>query len=152
MLDNDLSKHLWNQVEDVLERIIQENCIKLCPLGFDVLRGKWEFCGLNEAIRVNRYSSDRNEYFAPHKDARYCPSGDERSIFSLVVYLNEDFQGGNTCFYLPRKLKEQTITMNVEEEIEAEGSLEDGFDLVNIVPMTGMAVFLVTTSCMNPPH
>ena len=141
VLDNHLSKHLWDKVKDVLECVIQENCIMLCPLGFDVLRGKWEFCGLNKAIRVNKYSSDRNEYFAPHKDAQYCPSGDERSIFSLVIYLNEGFQGGNTCFYLPKKLKEQTRAMTVEEEIKAEGDLEDGFDLVNIIPMTGMAVF-----------
>ena len=141
VLDKDLSRYLWNQVEDVLERVIQENSIKLCPLGFDVLRGKWEFCGLNEAIRVNRYSSDRNEYFAPHKDAQYCPSGDERSIFSLVVYLNEGFQGGNTCYYLPKKPKEQTRAMTVEEEIKAEGGLEDGFDRVIVFPVTGMAVF-----------
>ena len=35
------------------------------PLGFDVLlRGHWEFCGLNEGVRVNSYSSETGEHFA----------------------------------------------------------------------------------------
>ena len=140
VLDPDLARYLWSRIETVLLHVTQDKDITLCPLGFDVLRGHWEFCGLNEGVRVNRYSSDRREYFAPHKDAQYCPSGDKRSIFSLILYLNEGFQGGGTYFYLPKNVKEESKAMTTEEEIETEGGLENGFDPVNIIPRTGLAV------------
>ena len=105
VLDPDLAKHLWSQIETVLLRVIQDNHITLCPLGFDVLKGNWEFYGLNEGVRVNKYCSEKSNYFAPHKDAQYCPSGDKRSIFLLVLYLNEGFQGGETHFYLPKSVR-----------------------------------------------
>ena len=140
VLDPDLAKYLWSQIEAVLLRVIRDNDITLCPLGFDVLRGNWEFCGLNEGIRMNKYSSKANEYFALHKDAQYCPSGDRRSIFSLILYLNDSFRGGETNFYLPKNIKQQAKAMTTDEEIEAEGGLQKGFDSVNIVPRTGSAV------------
>ena len=140
VLDEDLSKHLWNQIGAILLQVVQDNNISLCPLGFDVLKGSWEFDGVNDAIRINRYSSDKSEYFAPHKDGQYCPSGDRRSIFSLVLYLNEGFKGGETCFYLPKGTKGQTKAMTVEEEIKAVGGLEKGFNLVTVTPTTGCAV------------
>ena len=140
VLDEDLSKHLWNQIGAILLQVVQDNNISLCPLGFDVLKGSWEFDGVNDAIRINRYSSDKSEYFAPHKDGQYCPSGDKRSIFSLVLYLNEGFKGGETCFYLPKGTKGQTKAMTVEEEIKAVGGLEKGFNLVTVTPTTGCAV------------
>ena len=140
VLDPDLARHLWSRIETVLLRVSKDNEITLCPLGFDVLRGSWEFYGLNEGVRVNKYSSEKSDYFAPHKDAQYCPSGDKRSIFSLILYLNEGFQGGETHLYLPKSVKQQTQAMTTEEEIEAEGGLQNGFDPVNIVPRTGLAV------------
>ena len=55
-------------------------------------------------------------------------------------YLNEGFQGGETHFYLPKIVKQETIAMTTEEEIKAEGGPQNGFDLVNIVPRTSLAV------------
>ena len=140
ILDPDLAKHLWSQIETVLLRVTKDNDITLCPLGFDVSRGNWEFCGLNEGVRINKYSSEKSEYFALHKDAQYCPSGDKRSIFSLILYLNDGFQGGETHFYLPKNVKQQTKAMTIKEEIDSEGGLQHGFDSVNIIPRAGLAV------------
>ena len=121
--------------------VTQDNDITLCPLGFDVLRGHWEFCGLNDGVRVNRYSSEKGKYFAPHiKDAQYCPSGNKRSIFSFILYLNDGFQGCETRFYLPKNIKQGTKAMTADEEIEAEGRPQVGFDVVSIIPKAGLAI------------
>ena len=66
-----------------------------------------------------------------------------RSIFSLILNLNEGFQGGETHFHLPKIVKQETKTMTTEEEIEAKGGLQNGFHPVNIVPRTGLAVVFI---------
>ena len=140
VLDPDLSRFLWKQIEVVLADVIRDYEISLYPLGFDVLRGSWELSGCNEALRINKYSSGRSEFFAPHKDAQHCPSGDERSFLSFVLYLNEGFKGGETCFYLPNNMELHTKGMTVDEEIEGCGGLENGFERVKVTPATGSAV------------
>ena len=140
VLDSGLGKYLWNRVEEILSTVIRDHNIALVPLGFDVLRGNWELSGLNEALRINKYSSERREFFACHRDAQYCPSGDERSMLSLVLYLNEGFKGGETCFYLPKRRKVHTKGMTVDEEIRAHSGLNNGFRQLKISPVTGSAV------------
>ncbi len=52
--------------------------------------------GLNWRFRVYRY--DPGQRFFPHVDVRTrLPVGETRE--SLVIYLNDEFTGGNTCFY-----------------------------------------------------
>ena len=52
--------------------------------------------GLNERLRYYRYSS--GERFAPHVDLSHS-AGDLRSFLTLIVYLNDDFEGGETDFF-----------------------------------------------------
>ena len=138
--ESGLARHLWSRIKAVLLHVTQDNDITLCLLRFDVLRDHWEFCELNEGVRVNRYTSETGNYFAPHKDAQYCPSGDKRSFLSLILYLNKGFQGGETHFCLPKIVKQEAKAMTTEEEIEAAGGLQNACDNVNIVPRTGFAV------------
>ncbi len=52
--------------------------------------------GLNWRFRVYRY--DPGQRFFPHVDVRTrLPIGETRE--SLVIYLNDEFSGGHTCFY-----------------------------------------------------
>ncbi|PRP96315.1 prolyl hydroxylase family protein [Enhygromyxa salina] len=54
--------------------------------------------GLNERLRFYRYAPGQR--FALHRDGHYTrPDGSERSRLSLLVYLNEDFEGGQTLFF-----------------------------------------------------
>ena len=147
--ESGLARHLWSRIKAVLLHVTQDNDITLCPLRFDVLRDHWEFCELNEGVRVNRYTSETGNYFAPHKDAQYCPSGDKRSFLSLILYLNEGFQGGETHFCLPKIVKQEAKAMITEEEIEAAGGLQNACDNVNIVPRTGFALYSVKISCVS---
>jgi hypothetical protein len=54
--------------------------------------------GLNERFRFYRY--DPGERFAPHVDGYHRRENDEQSLLTLMVYLNEECEGGETNFLL----------------------------------------------------
>ena len=57
----------------------------------------WQPCMVNERLRVVRY--EVGERTTIHFDGPFTRSPTEKSIFTLMVYLNEDFTGGQTNFY-----------------------------------------------------
>lgn len=57
----------------------------------------WNVFGFNERFRYYRY--DAGETFRPHFDGSYRRSEEERSLVTFMIYLNEDFGGGETVFY-----------------------------------------------------
>ena len=77
------------------------------------------FVGLNRRWRIYRYDSLGNETFEPHIDAAFPPSGlsedgstliwdssdPEREVIisrlTVLMYLNDDFVGGETTFFRP---------------------------------------------------
>lgn len=52
--------------------------------------------GANERLRCYRY--DPGQRFAPHFDGAFARSRDEYSLLTFMVYLNDDFEGGETRF------------------------------------------------------
>jgi len=58
----------------------------------------WHVCGLNERFRYYRY--DVGQRFAPHFDGCFRRSDMEESLFTFMIYLNDDFTGGETKFYV----------------------------------------------------
>ena len=58
---------------------------------------RWCATGLNERFRFYRY--DPGQRFAPHFDCRFERSVLERSELTFMVYLNDNFGGGETKFY-----------------------------------------------------
>jgi len=57
----------------------------------------FEPCGLNERLRFYRY--DPGQLFALHADGAYVrPGGGERSFYTVMVYLSEGCEGGDTVF------------------------------------------------------
>jgi prolyl 4-hydroxylase len=56
------------------------------------------FVGFNERFRFYRY--DPGEKFAPHWDGYFERDNGEQSQLTFMVYLNDDFTGGETKFYL----------------------------------------------------
>lgn len=55
--------------------------------------------GLNERFRFYRY--EPGQMFAPHFDGAFRRSEDEKSEFTFLIYLNDDFVGGETRFFNP---------------------------------------------------
>ena len=55
-----------------------------------------KICGLNN--RVHFYKYDVGQKFDWHMDGHYSPDAYTTSYFTFLVYLNDDFEGGNTSF------------------------------------------------------
>ena len=58
--------------------------------------GTWRAHGLNERFRYYRYTE--GQYFKWHSDGPFIRSPEELSLFTAMVYLNDDFEGGTTDF------------------------------------------------------
>ena len=52
----------------------------------------WRLCGLNERLRFYRYEAGQR--FGWHNDGVFYRSLEEWSRFTLMIYLNDDFEGG----------------------------------------------------------
>ncbi|MEW6129623.1 MAG: 2OG-Fe(II) oxygenase [Acidobacteriota bacterium] len=61
----------------------------------ETLNGK-TVVGLNERLRFYRYTTGQK--FAPHTDGYFMRSQSQRSLLTLIIYLNQDFAGGETFF------------------------------------------------------
>jgi hypothetical protein len=57
---------------------------------------KWIPVGLNERLRIYRY--DIGQKFDWHRDGYFERENDDRSQFTSMVYLSDDFEGGATSF------------------------------------------------------
>lgn len=57
----------------------------------------WQVHGFNERFRFYRY--DRAHKFDIHQDGCFRRSADEESLFTLMIYLNDGYLGGETNFY-----------------------------------------------------
>jgi hypothetical protein len=81
MLDSpDVAAKLWTKAASHIPRI---------------LHGR-QAVGLNERIRFYRYGP--GQQFGGHLDAPYLRPNGEQSQLTLMVYLNDDFVGGETKF------------------------------------------------------
>jgi hypothetical protein len=67
----------------------------ISPIGFGS-EGIWKPHRINECFKFSKYSQE--EKFNYHRDGIYCPTEDECSIFTVLIYLNENFKGGETVF------------------------------------------------------
>ncbi len=78
--DIDLAARLFTRIEQSLPR-------QLCGM---------HAVGANERFRCYRYQP--GQQFAAHFDGCYERNSQERSLLTLIVYLNDDFEGGRTAF------------------------------------------------------
>lgn len=58
--------------------------------------GPWEAVGLNERLRFYRY--EPGQRFAWHRDGAFARDPREASRLTLMLYLNDGFEGGQTDF------------------------------------------------------
>lgn len=56
----------------------------------------WQALGLNERFRSYRY--EPGQYFHWHQDGSFRRNDWECSLLSVILYLNDDFEGGHTEF------------------------------------------------------
>ncbi len=58
--------------------------------------GFYKSIGLNEMFRVYKYA--KGQRFKMHRDGSYKRNLNEESMYSFLIYLNDDFEGGETAF------------------------------------------------------
>ena len=56
----------------------------------------WKAKGLNEQFRFYKY--ELYQRFKKHRDGRFRRNEEEESKITFMVYLNDDFEGGETAF------------------------------------------------------
>ena len=70
--------------------------------------GGWYVRGLNERFRFYRY--DPGQKFALHYDGCFRRGDGEQSQLTFMVYLNEEFTGGETKFYQDDRTLRVTVS------------------------------------------
>lgn len=78
--DHELATQLWNRACQYVPKYVQSH----------------EAIGLNERFRFYRY--DPGQFFHYHSDGFHRRENGERSRLTFMVYLNDDFEGGETIF------------------------------------------------------
>ncbi len=78
--DEVMAEKLWQRIEQFIPTII---------------KGKTAY-GLNELFRFYRYQNQQR--FNWHKDGAYYRTMGDQSYLTLLFYLNDDFEGGDTAF------------------------------------------------------
>ena len=72
--------------------------------------GMYEVDSLNEMFRFYKYSPGQR--FKMHRDGSFKRNEKEESFFTFLIYLNEEFEGGETEFYYQqRKISPKKGTM-----------------------------------------
>jgi hypothetical protein len=56
----------------------------------------YQLLNFNEMLRVYRYAS--GQQFKMHRDGSYIRNEREKSFYTFMIYLNDDFEGGETEF------------------------------------------------------
>lgn len=66
----------------------------------------YEAMGPNELFRIYKYNKE--ERFKMHRDGSFKRNETESSLYSLLIYLNENFEGGETYFEKGINIKPKT--------------------------------------------
>jgi leukotriene-A4 hydrolase len=67
-----------------------------CERGLD---GTWVACGINPVLLFSRYGS--GGHFSPHTDGNTVVDLNHRSLCSVIIYLNDCAEGGETALFAP---------------------------------------------------
>ncbi|MBJ6145975.1 2OG-Fe(II) oxygenase [Hymenobacter sp. BT559] len=101
------------------EELAQELWTKIQPFVLTPLAASTAI-GLNELFRFYRYQ--RGNQFKGHFDQSYIRNEREASYFTFMVYLNDNFQGGNTTFQKLRIQPKQGMALLFLHDLYHEGS------------------------------
>eukprot|EP01084_Bolivina_argentea_P197030 337708_1 len=152
ILDERFADLLYNRLSDLIQNdIILKYNISCIPLGFGVLNGnEWDISSVNKGMRINRYSSNDNDFFSHHKDAQFCANSNKKSLFTLIIYLNDDYSGGETNFYFENDINRNIFSdpqkqkpmyghydyagMTMREEIKVNGGIKNGYKCIKVLP------------------
>ena len=100
----ELADILWRQLEPLAPKQI----------------GNSKAVGLNELFRVYKYQEGQE--FKRHRDQSYIRSNGEASYYTFMIYLNQDYEGGETIFGDLSIEPKQGMALVFLHNLEHEGS------------------------------
>lgn len=80
--------------------LVRDDLYEIKPYGFDN-QGIWSPDHVNPCIRFSKYPV--GGFFQSHRDGGFVINDDLRSVYTFMIYLNEDFTGGETEIYESRE-------------------------------------------------
>jgi len=134
VLDNKLSEIIWNRLEK-MNLIDSLKKMELKPYGFHT-EGSWEPFKINECNRISHYSKN-SKGFKCHYDSQYVHSENIKSVFTLLIYLNDNYKNGETVFYTKKDSKYMNVTC--DQEMLLNGG-EETYDKYVISPSKGSCI------------
>eukprot|EP00005_Dracoamoeba_jomungandri_P000434 CAMPEP_0174251454 /NCGR_PEP_ID=MMETSP0439-20130205/1276_1 /TAXON_ID=0 /ORGANISM="Stereomyxa ramosa, Strain Chinc5" /LENGTH=765 /DNA_ID=CAMNT_0015331777 /DNA_START=130 /DNA_END=2427 /DNA_ORIENTATION=+ len=90
---HELATVFWDRASEMFE---QEDLQGVRPYGFDTA-GVWKPNGVDKWFKFSKYPD--GSYYRSHMDAIFVLNSEERTIYTLNVFLNDDFEGGNSLFF-----------------------------------------------------
>lgn len=110
----------WVADHDTFLAPLFERCRSYLP---SVLLQDCALMGLNARLRCYRYKADSASTFKPHRDDSFPCSGldasgkimhwdsygDRASLLTFLLYLNDDFDGGQTSFFSDEGVQDSVI-------------------------------------------
>lgn len=76
----------WSVSQLVGQSVSVSSCLSVC-LSIDV----HNLCDNRDLCRAGGH-------FSPHLDGPWVPREDESSVYTVIIYLNDDYEGGKTSF------------------------------------------------------
>jgi hypothetical protein len=83
---------IWSRL---LPHLRETDVANVTPIGF-ATQGTWMPLGVNECLLFSRYEG--GQFFRPHNDGMYQSFEGDCSIFTITIYLNDDYKGGRVKF------------------------------------------------------
>ena len=102
--DTHLANDIWRQLEPFAPKQI----------------GNSKAVGLNELFRFYKYQAGQE--FKRHRDQSYIRSDIEASYYTFMIYLNDNYQGGETTFNNLTIQPKQGTALIFLHDLEHEGS------------------------------
>lgn len=122
-----LSKVLWKRMSPLF---LQDATIIPCVSG-------WKPVGVNVCMRLRHYQAEASG-MQPHYDGSFS-SSTNRSLYSLLIYLNTPRTGGETVFFQPKSPLPLVSGLTVKEELNYQGGLSK-YKHIEIAPVMGNAI------------
>ncbi|EFC40555.1 predicted protein [Naegleria gruberi] len=104
-----LADMIWSRIVPFLKK---SDIDGVKPYGFDN-DGCWVPCGINEVLRFNKYS--RGTFFKPHTDAQFVRNDNEKSIFTVLVYLSDSSAATTLLKKVGEKIEDDSISFDFKK-------------------------------------
>lgn len=104
LLSSELSSLIWER----LKMFLNEKDVKdKKPMDF-YSEGIWKPKEVNPCLKFSKYY--QGQKFKPHVDGLWSPNENEVTIHTILIYLNDNFEGGNTNFIKAPKTKDVLLS------------------------------------------